>query len=672
MKQFKIIVMLLLAVSYLNAQSVKLPALFSDHMVLQQNSDAPIWGKAKANANITINCSWKLKKSVQADAQGFWKTTIKTPTAGGPYQIIVSDSTSKITINDVLIGEVWICSGQSNMEMPLGGWPPKDTIFTAKKEISTANNPKLRMFTVKKAFSLTPVDTCTGSWQLCNPHNVGDFSATGYFFGKKLFNELQIPIGLIHTSWGGTPVESWTDPATLALFPEFNEYLLKIKDADKEYNALVHWISSHPQVKIEGTNEEKWKKIELNDIQCIHPNFHDEKWQNVKVPNLWETTGMGDFDGIIWFRKKVEIPTEWINKDLEISLAMIDDMDATYVNGEKIGGYEEPGYWQQLRKYNIPASIVKDKILTIAIRIIDTQGGGGIWGDSSQMYIKPINMNAQALSLAGTWKFLPVAEFMGNYLYAYSVDNADYFSRPKLSISLNAYQPMVLYNAMILPIVPYAIKGAIWYQGEANVGKATQYEKLFPAMITGWRKIWNIGDFPFYYVQIAPWKYSSPDNYESGWLREAQRRSMNLKNTGMVVTLDIGNVENIHPGNKKDVGERLALWALSKDYSKKIEYSGPLFQKMEIKDGKAIITFTNASNGLLLKEDNKNEFEIAGKDGKFVPANAKVNGGQLIIWSESITEPVNVRYAFKNGSHAVLFNKEGLPASCFTTENMQQ
>ncbi len=668
----KILLILCISLSFhvVQAKNLWLPVLFSNNMVLQQKSNVPIWGKALPESEVIIVTTWNSTAKCKADAQGKWKTYISTPAAGGPYAITISTRSERIEIFNVLIGEVWLCSGQSNMEMPLAGWPPSDTILGATAEINHANNNQLRTFTVKRAYSPVTVDSCIGEWVECNPQTAGMFSATAYFFGKKLYETLNVPIGLIHTSWGGTPAEAWTDKESLMAFPEFAEYFNKVPKALDEYNKLSDWIKKHPIATFVHSGKDRWKDLDLNDATCSNIEFNDNNWLTIELPQLWEQTSVGDFDGAVWFRKTINIPENWANKDLELCVGKVDDMDATYFNGQKIGGYEEGGFWQTLRVYKVPASMVKAGKAAIAIRVIDTQGGGGIYGEAQQMYIKPVDYD-EKISLAGTWKFMPAAEFISDMLYVYDIATNEYLSRPKISVSLSPYQPAVLFNAMINPIIPFTIKGAIWYQGESNVGRATQYEKLFGSMITGWRRLWQQGDFPFYYVQIAPWKYSGPDNDESGWLREAQRRVLNLPNTGMAVTLDIGNVENIHPARKKEVGERLALWALAKDYGKNLIYSGPMVKSIDFKNGKAYVSFSFAENGLVLKQSGKNEFEIAEADGKFVPANVKIENNKLIIWNDNVKNPTLVRYAFKNGSEAVLFNAEGLPASGFTNAPMQ-
>ncbi len=653
------------------AGNLWLPSFFSSHMVLQQQKDVFIWGKADIGEEVQLNTTWGVSAQAKADETGRWKAKVKTPSAGGPYSIKIKAGESEITLEDVLIGEVWLCSGQSNMEMPLGGWPPRDTIIGASNEIAQANNPYLRTFTVNRSYSIIPVDSCIGTWISLNKSTASQFSATAYFFGKKLYETLKVPIGLIHTSWGGTPVEAWIPGESLEKYEQYKEIIEKLSTLTEEYLQLLNWIKSHPQIEIKTDNPKFWSKIQMNDSIVLTNEFDDSQWPEMSLPVLWEQGGIGEFDGIVWFRKSIEIPEHWVGKELIISLGKIDDMDVTYFNGVKIGGYEEGGYWQIQRRYHIPAHLVKPGKNIISVRVIDTQGGGGIWGTAEEMFITPFD-SSELIKLNGKWGYMPVGELLNNRIYVYNITERDYFNRPSISIVPGPYRPSFLYNAMIHPLVPFAIKGVIWYQGESNVERAREYLQLFPELIHSWRKIWQQGDLPFYYVQIAPYKYSDPNNDESAWLREAQRRSLSVSSTGMVVTLDIGDVENIHPAHKKEVGERLANWALAKTYQKNIPFSGPNYEGAVVRGNKMYISFKHAGSGLVLKTDQPKEFEIAGDNQKFVKAKVQIEKNKLIVWNPKIDQPMFVRYAMKNGSEAELFNKEGLPASSFTTQDMQK
>jgi sialate O-acetylesterase len=412
-----------------------------------------------------------------------------------------------------------------------------------------------------------------------------------------------------------------------------------------------------------------WKDLDFYDTTCSKPDFNDSGWKNMKLPTLWESTEVGDFDGVVWFRKQINIPKIWLNKDLVLDLGPIDDMDRTYVNGVLIGSIEEPGFWQKPRIYNVPKGIVTDSILTIAVRVLDTGGGGGLYGSGTEMEIHPQADSSRNIPLNGDWKYLPVAELVNNVFYLYNVKGEEFYSRPKSSIVVGPNTPTMLYNGMIAPLIPYSIKGTIWYQGESNSDfpeDYNNYKTLFPLMIKNWRADWGEGNFPFYYVQIAPFTYG--ENSKSYVVREAQLLTLSVPNTGMAVTLDIGNVNNIHPADKQDVGKRLALWALAKNYGENIIYSGPLYKSMKVENGKAVLSFTHTDGGLVIKEINgKNNFEIAGTDLNFVDADVKVEGDELVVYSPRIKRPAAVRYAWSNTAEATLFNKTGLPGSTFNT-----
>lgn len=647
-----------------------MPAIFTDNMVLQQKTGVPFWGVSKADGELKITASWGQSAKVKALKDKPWSVKIKTPKAGGPYQVKIQLGDSAYTFKNVLIGEVWVCSGQSNMEMPLEGWQPKDTIKNGYQTIMNSANPNIRLFTVTRSFADTRQDNCTGTWLECLPANVAKFSATAYFFGKKLNDELKIPIGLIHTSWGGTPVESWISAEYLKEMSAYKPVIEKLKDSGKEIEVMLKWLYAHPVIDVSSKPEDKkWEGLEFDDADCAKADYNDSAWPEMKLPTSWEATGLGNFDGAVWFRKKVEIPETWLNKELVLELGPIDDMDRAYINGALTGAGEQGGLWQIDRIYSIPKEAVTGKSVLVAVRVVDNQGGGGIYGLAEKMKIHPKDSD-EKVEISGVWKYLPVAEYKDNKFYVFGAKGEEFLKRPQLSVSLSAYTPTALFNAMINPLLPYGIKGAIWYQGESNADKPHLYTGLQKMMITNWRTEWKQGDFPFYFTQIAPFKYG--DDVKSQKLREAQLNTLSLKNTGMAVTLDIGNPENIHPDNKIDVGNRLALWALAKDYGKKVTYSGPVYKSMKVKGDKVELSFDYAVKGLQLKPLNgKNNITIAGSDKVFKPATVLVSGGKLIVTSPDVKEPAAVRYAWSNTDEGTLFNGAGLPASSFRTDNWE-
>ena len=645
---------LLLTISCPAFAELKLPALFSDNMVLQQDFNAPVWGWADPGEKVSVKGSWQLlgASSATADKNGKWKLEIKTPKASGPFSLTVRGK-NIIKIKNVLIGEVWVCSGQSNMQMSIrAGQPWHKGAFNYPNEIAAANYPDIRMFTVKRAIADEPRSDCEGSWAQCSPKTVGGFSAAGYFFARELHKELDIPFGMIHTSWGGTPAEAWTSAEYLRQLPDYLPILEKMQTADVE------------QVKKKYQQElaKWWKDLEAADAGkrktpegWQRPKLDDTGWKIMQLPKLWEED-LPELNGSVWFRKSVDIPDSWTGKELTLELAAIDDMDITWFNSTQVGAHETLGYWDTPRKYNVPASAVKPGRNIIAVRVIDNNGSGGIFGNA-EFKIQPADKSDKAILLTGDWKFKVGLDLK---------DLRDMPISPRLAKNQNT--PTMLYNAMIAPLIPYSIKGAIWYQGESNTGKAYQYRTLFPKMIRCWRNDWAQGDFPFYYTQIAPFNYGS--EYICPELQEAQLMTLSVPNTGMAVTTDIGNIYDIHPRNKQLVGKRLALWALAKDYGRKdIVYSGPLYRSMNKEGDKIHIFFDHTGSGLVHMGGPVSYLTIAGKDRIFVKADSEIKNNTLVVYSPEVKEPVAVRYGWSNTAVPNLFNFEGLPASPFRTDD---
>ncbi len=494
---------MVLCIAFGSYATVSMPGIFGDHMVLQQQKFLPVWGKADAGEEVRVTLG-RSSKSVTADDSGSWMVKLPKMKAGGPYELKIEGKDNPLVFADVLIGEVWLGSGQSNMN-----WSVKLSA-NSETEIANADYPNIRLFTVKRAVATSPQDNCEGVWVTCSPETVPDFSAVLYFFGRELHQRLNgVPMGLIHTSWGGTPAEAWTSRAML---------------------------ESNP-----------------------------------------------DLAGIVqqWEQKLADYPA-----DKEAHDKAMEAWQQACEQAKAAGGAEPP-------KPEAP------------------QGPDSPWVPGS------------------------------------------------------------LYNAMIAPLVPYAIQGAIWYQGESNAGRAYQYRKLFPAMITDWRNAWGQGPFSFYFVQLANFTEALPDPAESDWaeLREAQTMTLSLKNTGMAVIIDIGEAKDIHPKNKQDVGKRLALNALAKDYGKTVVWSGPMYKSMHVGKDKITLRFAHAQGGLTTREgETLKGFAIAGPDKKFVWADAIIKGKTVVVSSPQVSEPVAVRYAWANNPACNLINGKGLPASPFRTD----
>ncbi len=651
-----------------------MPSLFSDNMVLQQKTKVNFWGMASPGTSISIKTGWGASAKTTVKRDGTWQVKLKTVKAGGPYEVKLQVGDSSIVYKNVMLGEVWVCSGQSNMEIPLQGWPPDNPIQNSAEEIKAANYPDIRLFSVARAVSASPEFNCVGTWSECNPQTAATFSAVGYFFGRKLYEELHVPIGLIFSTWGGTKIQSWISGKSLEQLPKYKAVVDKVDSARPEIKRLNEWILSHPVIDVTARSPvHQYEGLDFGDSACSNPDFDDNAWHTMKLPTYWQTTDAGVFNGAVWFRKRIELPRNWLDTNLVIALGPIDDMDETYVNGEKVGGLLGGGFYATPRVYDIPKEIVKDSILTIAVRVLDIGGFGGIWGGGVKMQIHPRDDSSQIVLLSGEWKYLPVAEFINNKFYVYG-SGGEFNNRPKTFVDMSPFTPTMLFNGMIAPLIPYTIKGVTWYQGESNSdlpGDYNSYEALFKLMIKNWRADWHEGNFPFYFVQIAPFTYS--EKSKSYMVRDAQFRTLSVANTGIAVTLDIGSLATIHPPDKQDVGLRLALWALAKNYRKKFVYSGPLYRSMKIRKGQMILSFDDVDGGLVVKDSSGNtNFLIAGKDGVFVKANVKIDGKKLIVYSDEVKKPMAVRYTWGNMDGATLFNKAGMPSPTFRTDKWKQ
>jgi sialate O-acetylesterase len=658
-------------VSAISQQALfRIAPLFTDAMVLQQRSATPIWGRGTPGTMIKVQASWRASASTLVGPDSTWILKVRTPKAGGPYQVTIMHDDTTLVLKNVLVGEVWLCSGQSNMEMPLAGWPPSDTVLNSAQEIEHSNIFNVRLFAVGRAFSAVPEFACEGTWTESSSATSRDFSATAYFFGKKLYETLHVPIGLIRSCWGGTRIESWIDAHYLSQIPAYDTSIRQIRASADGQRQILSWLHQYPVVDMRSRKgEARWTGLSFQDTECANRSYNDSSWLGMKLPMYWERTSVGEFDGVVWFRKQVTVPVSWLRKALVLELGPVDDIDVTYVNGVKVGGHEAEGQWNVNRVYDVSAELIDSTIVQIAVRVIDYQGGGGFYGDPKSMVLHP-KETGESIQLAGNWKYVPVAEYLNNTLYVFGPSGQQYETRPHLPIDLSANTPTALYNAMISPLVPYSIRGVIWYQGESNTDNPKLYGKLFPLMIENWRSNFKVGEFPFYFAQIAPWNYGPSSHSEL--LREAQTATLDVKNTGMAVLLDVGNPTNIHPANKPAVGERLALWALAKTYKENVAYSGPIFKSArKVKEG-IEVSFRYADKGLVLIGGTRgNGFQIAGADHVFRSANVVVRGSKLLVSNPDVPKPEAVRYAFSNTPDATLFNTDGLPASSFRTDSWE-
>ena len=651
------VILLLFLFRVVNAQELKIPAIFSDNMVLQQKSNVAIWGWDIPGKVIQVTGSWNNKTvTTVTDNFGKWLLKLSTPAAGGPFTLTVSDE-KPVSFQNVMIGEVWICSGQSNMEMPMTGWTNQPVLKSEATIKQASVYPNIRLFNIQRKVAVSPQADSKGHWVQSSPESVALFSATGYFFGLELYKQLNIPVGLIMTTWGGTPSEAWTSAEEISKYSDFKsqiDYLTNQKqhiiDSLNFIKDLTSWQS---KVSVENGNYN-------GDVQkWMTSNIVDTAWTKIAIPEGWHADSkLLNFTGMVWFRKTIDVPKEWEGKDLSVELGPIDEMDVSWMNDYKLGEQMVVANWVTPRKYILPAEKVKAGPNTIVIRMINTLSAGGLMGTRSQLKVYPVNDgDAKAISLAGDWK------------YKIDVDLAKMPAYPFNRSTIYAYYPSVLFNGMINPLIPYSVKGAVWYQGESNVNDAKLYSKIFPAMVKCWRSVWNQGDFPFYYVQIAPYDYGT--TVHSELIREAQLNSLKtIPNSGMAVTMDIATIKGIHPPDKETVGKRLANWALAKDYGKKdIAFSGPLYNRMMLKNHEIRLYFDYAKNGLLAIGGELTNFEIAGNDHKFFPATATIENNMVVVSNSAVPEPVAVRYGWSNTATPNLFNTEGLPASPFRTDN---
>ncbi|KAB2925386.1 MAG: glycosyl hydrolase family 2 [Bacteroidetes bacterium] len=640
--------------------------LFTDNLVLQRGNSVPVWGYGVPGASVTVTGTWgrSAKGTVRPDST--WSVNIAAPNAGGPFTLSVRSGRDTLRFRNVLIGEVWLCAGQSNMEMPLIGWPPTDTIMGSAETIRSADDPMMRLFTVERRLAETPQRECGGDWKECTPEEAARFSATAYFFGKRLREELKVPVGLIVSSWGGTPVEGWTSREYIVRHPDYADFPERLEEGKRQFARYMEWLRAHPVLlPNDAETDARFRALDFGDSVLANAEYDDGAWRTMRLPGGWEAGEVGNFDGTVWYRRSIEIPRAWLGRGLVMSLGPIDDVDRTYINGKLVGGMETGSPWNVERVYSVPAGVIDTTRLVIAVRVIDNTGGGGFWGREEQMRLRPAD-DTSFVALSGDWKYRPVAEYRDGRFYRFDIANEDFRSRPPLVLEVTASTPTLLYNGMIAPLVPYRLRGAVWYQGESNTSKPETYRELFTSMIRNWRSDWK-NDFPFYFVQIAPFAYGPA--VESQRLREAQRQSLSLAGTGMAVTLDIGAAGNIHPANKEDVGGRLARWALAREYRKKVVPSGPLYRSYAVKDGSVVLSFEQSDGLRLTPQNGSTSFTIAGDDSVFHPAVAVVKGKTVIVSSPLVRVPLAVRYAWENVPEATLFNGAGLPASSFRTDD---
>lgn len=624
------------------ATNVQLHSLFTDHMLLQRDQVIIVWGWAEPGGVVSAAIAGQ-ESSARVRSDSSWRLTFGSLAAGGPYELQVMGADT-VLISDVMVGEVWVASGQSNMEWPVA------RSMNAEQEIEAANHPDIRLFTVTPTAAPTPSsDLDAKGWAPVTSESIAAFSGVAYFFGRQLQEDLSVPIGLIQSAWGGTPAEAWTSASTLRAMPDFVDAVEALEQDPgmlprDEEDFQLRWLQAALEADPGRLERATWAETE-------------PEWDTVDVPGRWGETPQVN-DGVGWFRKVFMLPSERMPEGLDLHLGWIMYSDSVWVNGVPVGGTIGAN---ETRKYPVPADVLRPGSNVVTVRVVTYRtriGGlsGGIFGEPAEVFLGPIDgAGGPRIPLNGDWKFLQTFSFR---------DVSEPPPWPKR-------YPSALYNGMIAPLLNYGIRGVILYQGEANADRAHQYRSLFPAMIRDWRQSWKLGDFPFLFVQIANHLTPQETPVEEGWgpeLREAQTLALELPNTAMVVTFDTGGGEN-HPPNKQVVGRRLALAALGSVYGRDVVYSGPRYRSME-KTGRGIrLHFDNVGGGLVSRGDTLRGFAVAGADRRFVWAEARIDGDAVVVSSQEALDPVAVRYAWANNPILGLFNREGLPAPPFRTDD---
>ena len=680
-----------LAMTVVAAQAdVQLPGWMSSHMVLQQQTTVHLTATAKRGATVKITTSWDGRtEKVKADKQsGAFDFDLRVPAAGGPYTLTFDDG-KKLVLDDVMAGEVWFCSGQSNMEMPVKGW---GMVNNWEQEVAAANYPLVRLFQVGRAVAHTPQTTVpqghTNGWAVCSPEMVAEFSACAYFFAREVSQRLGIAVGVVNSSWGGTPAESWASHEALRGVTGFEQH---------EERIFATGFDEQKITELYQTERAEWmKEVFGNDSGLTEGNidlapwaaadFDDSSWQRMEQPRHWDSAEeLKDFDGIVWLRRVVDIPAALAGRELKLNLGPIDDEDITYWNGKRVG---LTAGWSRSRTYTIPANLVHAGRNVLTVRVLDNSGDGGLCADAAAFNI---TCGTATISLNGPWSWKKSME-------AAEVKNLSGRVEPKTPG--DAWYPANLYNGMVAPFLTMPVRGFLWYQGCSNVGRAIQYESLFQAMILDWQARFNRNAqvaaypkpapqderrrffqqdskaLPFYFVQIANYRWQKDLQPDSEWaaIREAQRKACQLDGVGMMVNIDIGMAMDIHPKNKQEVGRRLALLALNRTYGADVTCAAPEYLMMRVQDGRAILTFrpVQGSDALAANADIKG-FTITGPDHQWHVAKARVEGERfmqrVVVECPDVPHPVAVRYAWADNPECNLVTTSGLPVGPFRTDD---
>lgn len=617
-----------------------LSPMFGDNMVLQRGKPDAIWGWSTPGDVVRVEIAGHKARAI-AGPGGRWEAHIEPPAPGGPYTLTI-DGAQHVRLHEVLVGDVWLCGGQSNMELPLS------RAQNGAEEISKANHPEIRLYHVASRASYLPVAIPQGQWEICSPQTVAEgegFSAVAYYFGLRIQRDIHVPVGLVEDCLGGTPAETWTSSQTLRRLGDFGPQMaalerLKAQGGPEYGNYVMPWYDQYDI----GLKGETWAA----------PGFDDSSWETVHIPGAFAELGVPKSPAVCWFRKEIVLPNPLPAGRAFISLGVVERMDTTYINGQWVGA---SAWVENPRFYFIKPGVLKPGTNLVVVRVFKTMPNGGFMSPASRL--KVILGDRSTIPLAGDWKG------------AVSVD-----ARPPHPLPLSYENwpviPSVLYQGMLAPVAPLAISGVIWYQGAANTDRAYEYRRLLPAMIGDWRRLFHQGQFPFYIVSLPAFMRHQDEPTESSWaeLREAQAlTAANTPQCGLAVTIDTGDPDNIHPAQKQIVGDRLAYCALNRYYGEKIPYQGPTFVLMKHLPGALKLKFAHTEGGLVAKGGAPEEFSVAGADRKWHWAGAKIEGNAVIVSSPDVPDPVAARYAWQSFPKATLYNGAGLPAVPFRTDD---
>ena len=609
--------------------ALRLPALFADGAVVQRERPIRVWGDASPGAAVDIEFDGAHARAI-ADDSGHWQADLPAHGAGGPYVLAIRSGDEQQRVEDILVGDVWLASGQSNME-----WTVAQSLHAEAAMAGTS--PSVRHFKVPHAWSAQAQRRLAGgAWVRASPATVGDFSAVAYHFARDIHARTGVPIGIIDSSWGGSRIEAWMDAHGNGL------------DAATTEAELLQWLQAQDAqaASTRARIATNWGTSPADDAAWSQPHFDDRLWDRIPAPGAWEEHGYPGMDGVAWYRKRFRVSGAQAAHGITLSLARIDDTDQTFVNGHVVGGVQ--GEWDTRRVYPVPASALRAGWNVVAVRVTDTGGGGGFHGDASEMYVDALG---QRQDLAGSWRFRPAAARMDNGV-----------------AELAKLKPTMLYNGMIHPLQPYRLRGVLWYQGESNSGVADawRYRRQFAAMLQGWRAQWGEANLPFLWVQLANFRGGRDEDW--ALLRESQSSALRLPATAQAVAIDIGDPDDIHPRDKREVARRLALAARKMVYGEQLVSSGPVFRSVRFEGGQARVEFDLQGSRLALRAGMTAipGFEVAAADGVFHPATASIHGDQVWVGSDAVTMPVAVRYAWRNDPGPLaLVNAEGLPAAPF-------